>query len=94
MLMSHMCVEWTISPFGRFMVSGSVAGRMFFMGVPAITKIDVAPVSAMACVLENVSIVGTPCRRAEAMFLVRDLFGVMTVASLMSCTLHVMGSKA
>ena len=101
MLMSHMCVEWTMSPFGRFMVSGSVAGRMFFMGVPAITKIDVAPVSAMACVSENASVLGTPCRRAEAMlraeatFLFRDVFDVMTVASSLSCTtLHCMGSKA
>ena len=56
-----------MSPFGRFMVRGSVAGRMFVMGVPAITKIDVAPVSAMACVPENASVLGTPCRRAEAM---------------------------
>ena len=79
---------------------GSVVGRMFFMGVPAITKIDVAPVSAMACVLANASVLGTPCRRAEAMlraeatFLLRDVFDVMTVASLLSFTLHLMGSKA
>jgi len=76
-------------------VSGSVAGRMFFMGVPAITKIDVAPVSAMACVSENASVLGTPCRRAEATFLLRDVLDVMTVASSLSCTtLHCMGSKA
>ena len=89
-----------MSPFGRFMVRGSVAGRMFFMGVPAITKIDVAPVSAMACVSENASILGTPCRRAEAMlraeamFLSREVFDVMTVASPLSFTVHVTGSEA
>jgi hypothetical protein len=72
-----------------------------FMGVPAITKIDVAPVSAMACVSENASILGTPCWRAEAMLraeatvLSRDVLDVMTVALLLSCTtLHCMGSKA
>jgi hypothetical protein len=89
-----------MSPFGRFMVRGSVAGRMFFMGVPAITKIDVAPVSAMACVSANVSVLGTPCLRAEAMlraeatFLSREVFDIMTVASSLSLTLHLLGSKA
>ena len=79
---------------------GSVAGWMFFMGVPAITKIDVAPVSAMACVSANASVLGTPCRRAEAMlraeatFLSREVFDVTTVASSLSFTLNVMGSKA
>ena len=87
MVMSHMCVECTISPLGRFMVRGSIALRMFFMGVPAITKIDVAPVSAMACVSENASTLGTPCRRAEAMLraeallLAHDVFDIITVAS-------------
>jgi hypothetical protein len=71
-----------------------------FMGVPAITKIDVAPVSAMACVSENASVLGTPCWRAEAMlraeatFLSREVFAVMTVASSLSFTVHVTGSEA
>ena len=81
-------------------MTGSVAGRMFFMGVPAITKIDVAPVSAMACVSENASVLGTPCRRAEAMLqaeamlLACVVFDVITVASSLLYTLHLMGSKA
>ena len=54
------------------MVSGPIVEWMFFMGVPAITKIDVAPVSAMVCVSANVSTLGTPCCRAEAMFLVHE----------------------
>ena len=89
-----------MSPFGRFIVRGSVAGWMFFMGVPAVTKIDVAPMSAMACVSANASILGTPCLRAEAMlqakatFLSREVFNIMTVASPLSFALHLLGSKA
>ena len=47
--MSQMCVDRTTSPFGRLMERGSLAGRTFVMGVPAITKMEVAPVSAMVC---------------------------------------------
>jgi hypothetical protein len=63
---------------------------------PAITKIDVAPVSAMACVLANVSVstLGTPCLRAEAMFLVNKVFDVITVASSLLFTVVLLGSKA
>ena len=79
---------------------GSVAGRMFFMGVPVITKIDVAPMSAMACVSANASVLGIPCRRAEAMLraeptlLLHEVFDVMMVVSSLSFTVHVTGSKA
>ena len=83
MLMSHMCVEYTILLLGRLMVRGSSAGQMLDMGVPAITKMDVAPVSAMACVSANASTLGTPFRRAEAMSLGRDLFDIITVVSLL-----------
>jgi len=75
-------------------VRGSIVERMFFMGVPAI-KIDVPPMSAMACVSANASTLGTPCRnRAEAMFLARDLFDVITVASSLLFTLVLLGSEA
>ncbi len=76
------------------MARGSIVGWMFFMGVPAITKIDVAPVSAMACVSANASTLGTPCRRVEAMFLAHDMFGVITVASLLLFTLVLLGYEA
>ena len=76
------------------MVRGSIVEQMFFMEVPAITKIDVAPVSAMVCVSANASTLGAPCRRAEAMFLARDLFDVITVASSLLFTLVLMGSEA
>ena len=94
MLMSLMCVECTISPLGRLMVRGSSAGRVLDMGVPAITKMDVAPMLAMACVSENASTLSTPFWRAEAMSLVRDLFDVITVASLLLFPLILLGSKA
>jgi hypothetical protein len=54
MVMSHVWVDLTLLPSGKFMVSGWIAGQRFWMGVPSITKIDVAPVSAIAC---NVAIV-------------------------------------
>ncbi len=39
----------TLLPSGKFMVSGRIAGRRFWTGVPSITKVKVAPVSAIAC---------------------------------------------
>ena len=46
--MSHMCVDLICLPSGRLIVSGFIAGRLFFMSAPSMTKIDVAPVSAIA----------------------------------------------
>ena len=46
--MSHMCVDLICLPSGRLIVSGFNAGRLFFMSAPSMTKIDVAPVSAIA----------------------------------------------
>ena len=94
MLMLHMCMECTLLPLGRLMVRGSSAGRMLDMGVPTITKMDVAPMLAMACVSANASTLSTPFWRAEAMSLVRDLFNVITVASLLLFPLMLLGSKA
>jgi hypothetical protein len=48
----------------------------------------------MVCVSANASTLGTPCRRAVAMFLARDLFDVITVASLLLFTLVLLGSEA
>ena len=94
MLMLHMCVEYRILPVGRLMVRGSSAGRMLDMGVPAITKMDVAPVSATACVSANASTLGTPFRRADTISLGRDLFNVITVALLLLFPFILLGSKA
>ena len=47
-LMSHMCVDLICLPSGRLIVSGFIAGRLFFTSAPSMIKIDVAPVSAIA----------------------------------------------
>ncbi len=48
-VMSHVCVDFTFVPSGRLMVSGRMAGHMFLHSVPSMMKIEVAPVSAIAC---------------------------------------------
>jgi hypothetical protein len=48
MVMLHVCVDLTILPSGRLTVIGLMVGFIFSMGVPSITKIDVAPVSVIA----------------------------------------------
>lgn len=94
MTILHMCVELTISPFGIFLVSGSVAEQMLFLGVPAITKMDVALVSAMVCVLANANHLGIPCRIMEAISFTLDFFDMTTVASSLLFSLVLLGSKA
>jgi hypothetical protein len=49
MVMSHICVDITLLPSGRLIVIGLMVGFIFSMGMSSITKIDVAPVSAIAC---------------------------------------------
>ncbi len=48
-VMLHVCVDFTFVPSGRLMVSGRMAGRRFLHGVPSMMKIEVTPVSAIAC---------------------------------------------
>ncbi len=49
---SHICVDRTTKPSGKLILSGFVAGRTFFMlGVFFMIIIDVASVSATACVM-------------------------------------------
>ena len=48
-VMSHVCVDFTFVQSGRLIVSGRTAGRRFLHGVTSMMKIDVAPVSAIAC---------------------------------------------
>jgi hypothetical protein len=49
MVMLPVCVDLTLLPSGRFIVIGLMVGFIFSMGMPSITKIDVAPVSTIAC---------------------------------------------
>ena len=46
--MPHMCVDLICLPSGRLIVSGYIAGRLFFTSAPSMIKIDVAPVSTIA----------------------------------------------
>ncbi len=48
-LMSQMCVDVTLLPSGKLIVIGLSDLRRFLTGMPFIIKIDVAPVSAIAC---------------------------------------------
>jgi len=47
--MSQMCVDVTLLPSGKLIVIGLSDLRRFLTGVRFIMKIDVAPVSAIAC---------------------------------------------
>ncbi len=49
MSISQMCIDFTCLPPGRLIVSGFVAGLLFFTSNPSMTNIKVAPVSVMAC---------------------------------------------
>ena len=62
---SHTCVDFTCRPSGRLIVSGFVAILLLSTLTPSIIKIDVAPVSAIACdasivIAFNTSCVGLP----------------------------------
>jgi hypothetical protein len=48
--MSHMCVDVTLLPSGKLIVSGLFVVRRFLTGMPFMMNIEVAPVSAIACV--------------------------------------------
>jgi hypothetical protein len=50
MFILHVCVDVTVSPLGRLIVRGTTACFTFCIGMPSITKSEVAPVSAMAWV--------------------------------------------
>jgi hypothetical protein len=94
MTMPQMCIERMTFPFGRLMERGSIARQMLFMGIPAITNMDVAPVLAMECVFANAIALGRPRGSADAILCSLDLFEVMTDASSSVLVLIVLGSKA
>ena len=91
MTISHKCVDVTIPPCGRLMVSGSTAVQIFSMGVPAMTKMEVAPVSAMAWDGWTVNVTSRGMADA-ALCCVGDTFDATTVT--LSISLLLMGSKA
>ena len=58
----HTCVDFTIVPSGKLILSGFVAGRTFFISLSFMTIIDVAPVLATACVMGIVGLLGCVLR--------------------------------
>jgi hypothetical protein len=53
MVMSHMWVKTTLLLSIKVMVIGWSAQHKFLMGIPFIMNIEVAPVSAMLCVVQQ-----------------------------------------
>ncbi len=53
--MSYIGVDFTLLPSGKLMESGLMARQRFLMGVSSLTKIDVAPVCAIACNIAKVN---------------------------------------
>jgi hypothetical protein len=49
MTMLHTCVDFTLRPSGRLIINGLDATCLFATLTPSMTKMDVAPVSAIAC---------------------------------------------
>jgi hypothetical protein len=47
-VMSHMCVDFTLLPSGKLIVNGCNEGRKLLTGVPSMINMEVAPVSAIA----------------------------------------------
>ncbi len=71
----HICVDFTIVPSGKLIVRGCVDGRTFLtLGVFFVIIIDVAPVSATACVMGIDGFLGCMldahicCRRFDKIF--------------------------
>jgi hypothetical protein len=78
--MSQMCVDVTLLPSGRLIVIGLFVLRRFLTGVPFIINIEVAPVSAMACVGAIVIVFA----HSTFLYFVLQL-DVIIVALLLSC---------
>ncbi len=47
----HICADFTIVPSGKLILRGFVVGHTFFIGVFFMTIMDIAHVSATACVM-------------------------------------------
>jgi hypothetical protein len=89
---SHICVDFTTVPSGKLMLSGFFVGRTFCIGVPFMTIILVAPVSATACVMGIDGLLGCTLD-AHICCLWFDKFSVTTVMSSWSTPLFWVGYK-
>ena len=78
--MSQMCVDVILLPSGKLIVMGLLDFWRFLTGVPFMMKIEVAPVSAIACVVANV----IAFARSNCLYFVLQL-DVIIVTSSSSC---------
>jgi hypothetical protein len=87
----HTCVDLTTLPLGKLMVRGFVAGQIFLIGVPLNTKIEVALVSATACVGGIAGFVG--CMQGAHTLIRFVVLEVTTVSSSMLTSRFWVGYK-
>ncbi len=78
--MSYMCVDVTLLPSGKLIVIGLFVVRRFLTSVPFMMNIEVAPVSAIACV----GAIVIAFEHSNFLYFVLQL-DVIIVASLSSC---------
>ena len=88
----HTCVDFTIVPSGKLILSGFVAGRTFFIGVFFMTIIDVVPVSTTVCVMGIVGFLGC-LLGAHMCCCCFDRLSVTTAISLLSMLMFCVGHK-
>jgi hypothetical protein len=79
-VMSQMCVDVTLLPSGKLIVIGLSDLRRLLTGVPFIMKINVAPVSAIACDLA----IAIALTHSNHLYFVMQ-FDAMTISSSLSC---------
>ena len=78
--MSHMCVYVTLLTSGKLIVIGLFVVRRFMTGVPFMMNIEIAPVSAIACI----GAIVIAFARSNFLYFVLQ-FDVIIVASLSTC---------
>ena len=81
--MSQMCVDDTLLLSGKLIVIGLFIVRRFLTSVPFMMNIEVAPVSAIACI----GAIVIAFAHSNFLYFVLQL-DVMIVASLLSCGAH------
>ena len=102
-MMSHMCVDVTRRPSANDTFSGHVVFRLLWTGIPSMTKIWVAPESAIASFVAIViaayvhfeACLGANEENADSRLIVEpaDTFEVTTVMSSSSTTTVLMGER-
>jgi hypothetical protein len=86
MCMSHMCVDMTTHPSVRATCRGHVVFHLLTTGVPSMTKIWVAPESAMESFVLSLKTAPAKARAEEKMLVLQEeqVLDAMIVISLLS----------